>query len=315
METFGVAGEALPALLESIATEIDEPQALNDYELVVDSPGPWYELAGAGLSFEYFGRRSATKSGWLSVVTTRSRSKDSRVTDVLPFLLDSMRAFRAADGSIGIAGYERRSGRALAYWVDPDGWSVQVSYEATLDQVIATAQTAYRATEAEWAAFAARPPTFQSGAAEYRETSRVVDTAEIDAELTLQTKLQQFTVGNRVRYSWVLQEISADNSGPYNAYSTTEFDDVLPTITTMSNAQTTTVLATLPRFESATADFFANAVLTIYPATGNPIVRNFTDVDPDFGVLATTAIVEPIGAFTATMTAADGTVLATWPSP
>ena len=315
METFGLAADALPVLLETVATGLSATSTLDGYEIIADSPSPWNQLAGEGLSFQTVAKRFTTEPSWLSVITTRSRPNDSSVTDALPFVLDSMRAFRAADGSIGIAGYERRSGDAVAYWVDPDGWSVAVSFAATIDQVIATAQTAYRATDDEWAAFAAAPPTFQNDAAAYRETSRVVDTAAIDDALTLQTQLRQVTVGNRVRYSWVLEEISADDLGHYNAYSTTEFDDVFPTITTMSSAQTTTVLATLPRFESATADFFADSVLTVYPATGDPIVRAFADVDPVFSVLAATAIVEPIGAFTATITAADGTVLATWPTP
>jgi hypothetical protein len=310
VDALGVAPSSWPEILGSISQgttdggRIDiEPAVLAGHALIVDTPRVWRDVQGDGprSQFVAVSRNGGARRGVLIVSTSRSLPAASQVADVLPFILESMRIFRAPDGSLGVAGRDPQYGGAMAYWVDPEGSSVEVRFSGTVDQVIALAQSAYQTSAEEWSELADINPELRWLDELAAEASAQVDELRIDDERTMRTSLWQATTGDGVRYSWRITS-ATDN----NEFAMDEFDGQVATIQTASTIRSTTVLATMP-------SDLGEAVLTIYPTGGEPVLRQLRAVDLSFGVLAATALVEQVGPFTATITSPDGTLLAVWP--
>jgi hypothetical protein len=319
VETFGVPTDLLSALLGSIAEgsadgatdgiEFDRSLMVG-YGLIADATDPWSQLQPDGLTDRFTAIGPPVDSDgyqYLRVTTARSSPIGSDPVDALPFILDSTRVFSAPDGSIGIAGYDPGVERAKALWVDSDGWSVQVDFDGTVDEVIALAKTAYRVTDEEWIALGEPQAVgFPSNDEPFTQISRQVDQRQLSEQVSQQTHLRRTTVGDRVRYRWMLRRLDDNQPGNPLEYYTDEFTGEPASITTMSSPASTTVLATVPNLA-------ADSKLTVYPAGGEPIVRDFAVVGFELDVVAATAIVEQVGPFTATITSSDGTLLAVWP--
>jgi hypothetical protein len=125
-----------------------------------------------------------------------------------------------------------------------------------------------------------------------------------DADITV--RLQSRTIDDVRTYTWLAditypQEFSADSG------ASTEFTADAPALRVLSSAERAFVFAAVPR---AGGD---GATLTVFPSDADPIVVPLRDIEPAFDVFgAATTFVQP-GPFSAVITAADGSVLATWP--
>ena len=295
----------------------------DEFRLVVDSPLYWRTEARDGPQAQVYARR-AEASGWTQTqgITVRTARPSPQYTDVLPFVFGSLTTFRAPDGSIGLAGVEATFPgqpsnwqRATAYWVDPAGWGVAVTATGSISEVIALAQAAYRTEATEWATFedafistssqvlptviTAMPITLDTGDAQAGDGNK-------GATGTVLARLQSSTLGGDSRYGWTI-EIDDPNS-PTNG-ERTETDAVagdVASVQVLSSTSNAFVFAIAPR------EVAGGAILTVHFADGSSTQVPLTDIEPAFGVLGAAVTFDRPGAFSAVVTAADGTVLTSW---
>ena len=321
LEGFGVTTEFLLAEAGSVtvgpAPSLELTHSLgifDDFRLIVDAPRYWRTIGRDGLQSQAYFRDQTVVGGWnrrpsISVRTTRP---NEQYIDVLPFLLDSLTPFPAPDGSIGFAGAagplpgesaDRRY--ATAYWVDRDGWAVSVTAPGTISEVASLAQTAYRTEPDEWAGFESggvvldgvAPTVVQAKPIMLDPGDAQAGDGNATAGLTVRARLQSWTLGEETRYSWAVELGATDI-----------FRGDTATVQVLSTTERAYVFATVPR------DAADGVVLTVSFADGTTTSTPLQDIEPAFDVFGATVNVDRIGAFTAVIATADGTVLAAWPT-
>ena len=310
VEGFGVSSVDLIAIAAAVGSDpaapfgsAGGPPVLDGFTKLIDAGDYWGNTNADGQWAQMYAADTATdpETGQNAVLYIETAPPSESFAAALPFLLDSITPFTAADGSIGIAGSSGTApATAQAHWVDPAGWAVSVYVEGDIADAIATARSAHIADDAEWGSivtvFTPEPNqlTFDRAA-----VALLTFGDGSTAEITLDRQ------GSEYSWSVLISDPEVPEYGSSGFTASARVD--APHIVVLASLERTFVLANVP---TATT----GATLTVYPSTGSPISTTLVEVDPLFTVRAATLTFEQVGAFTATVTAADGTVLAVWPA-
>ena len=316
VEGFGVSADDLTAIAEAIGSDPTEPftaagtpDVLSGFTKLVDTAGSWQSAEASGpmaqmYALEVEADRLLGRNNMLWITATPPNANYATVSR---FLLDSITPFTAADGSIGIAGITNsQPPRAQAYWVDHDGWAVTVNIDGSLSEVIAAAETAHVADDAEWERNAKNDFVFE-GAEPYSDQAPVTTLAFGSGE-TAEVAVDLSGVEPDIQNSWsVYTNISTTSDyGSYGGSAMASCD--VPRIAVLTSLQRTYVMANVPAGTMG-------ATLVVTHDGGASMAVPLAELKPEFRVLGGVLTFEQVGAFTAVLTAADGTVLATWPTP
>ena len=321
MTAFGVSVEFLTAVAGSLSvTDSGEPQIdsslvlFDEFRLIDDRPsGSWLfgegRAAGLYASFGIGDDYRPDGTNFVNVTVGRPKPADGSYATRVPFIVDPIRAFQAVDGSLGVAGPIVNTGIpfdrpvSLAHWIDADGWLVAIVMDGSVDEVIDVAATA-RVDADEWDRLA----TADRGVPDFVDatpgTTYVTDAAD---DATDEARLVERRTA-ALTYSWRTLAIGSSPSEGFEVESRSFSPDV-PTISTTATNDNQFVFATVPRSQEG-------AVLTVQFSEDPTLTFSMplTDRDPTFAVLSAVFSTTAVGAFTATITAADGTVLAAWPT-
>ena len=289
----------------------------DEFRLIDDRPaGSWLfgEGRAAGLYAAYGSGDDFRPDGpnFVNVTVGRPKPADGSYSTRVPFIVDPIRVFQAVDGSLGIAGPIVNTGIRFnrpvssAHWVDADGWLVASVMDGSVDDVIEVASTA-RVDADEWnrLAFAPRDdPEFIEGNPGAAYVAATTDQAT--GQATGQAALVEWG-STPLTYSWRTTSTTSDQNRTFEVESH-RFSPDQPTISTAATDGNQMVFATVPRI-------LEGATLTVVVGQDPPVSVLLTDRDPTFAVLSAVLTTTTFGAVTAVLTAADGTVIATWPSP
>lgn len=315
LTSFGFSDDDLVQLAGSITFDdsgagtffFSDPSLRVGYDLI-STVDPWSVVAGQppeqvfyGVSGDPFGGFGISISP-LQLTSNRDFSLDRQ--SALQFLINNVSPF-TVDGHDAVAGdLITETGYALASWSAGDHM-VTITGKMPVEQLIAIAQTVHQVSAEEWAGM-----QFQAihNGTESRTITRTAPTTEpqpVPVSFGTDSQATAWTIRAALYNYGDLQQINWDWAD--GNISTTPHDTVQ--INTVVDDKRTYVLADLPRAIAATAE------LHVTPAGLDPVVIKFNDIDPTLDrTFAAYAFSEP-GPYTAQVVGADGTVLATWPSP
>ncbi|MGZ4723975.1 MAG: hypothetical protein ACXV8L_07155, partial [Ilumatobacteraceae bacterium] len=216
----------------------------------------------------------------------------------LRYLLDRTTPF-SVDGHTAVAGTViGEAGYSIATWLDGDN-IITVGANIPMSQLIAIARTVHQVPASVWAGM-----QFQ---ADRSRTNRKAP------EATSVLPVSSGTYGDGL--VWTIGVVSANaldrrqliwSWNPQGGGETTPLDTAQ--INTVVDDKRTVVLADLPRAVAGAAE------LHVLRDGLDPLVMQFTDLDPTLDrTFAAVAFTEP-GPYTAAIVGLDGTVYASWPS-
>jgi hypothetical protein len=268
---------------------------------MISAVEPW--LAVRGLPVEQVTYRSSSDFNNAVVVTVaepavvRQRGGDDDRQIALRFLLDRTTPFTVDDHS-GVAGTVIGEGSySIATWTAGD-YIVTVGATLPVSQLIEIARTVHEVAAPEWAGMQFQAKRRNASTAPSTVTSATPVAFGTDADSKPWTISAAMRVGDQPQILW---------SWGTRIGSTTPLDTVQ--INTVVDEQRTYVLVDLPR---AVAE---GAELHVQHDGADPVVVPFRDTDPSLDrTFAADAFSEP-GPYTVQVVAADGTLLASWPTP
>ena len=320
MTGHGVSVDFLVSVAGSVSvTDFGAPQIdsslglFDEFRLIDDRPsGSWLfgegRAAGLYASFGVGDDFRPNGTNFVNITVGRPKSADGSYATRVPFIIDPIRVFQAVDGSLGVAGPIVNTGIpfdrsvSLAHWIDADGWLVAIVMDGSVDEVIDVASTA-RVDADEWNRLAFAPRNDTDFVDVTPGTTYVTDVADdaTDEATLLERRSAAFT------YTWRTLANRSDSRQESFEVESRQFSPDVPTISTTATDGNQFVFATVPRS-------LDGASLTVVVGQDPPVSVLLTDRDPTFAVLSGVFSTTAVGPVTAVLTAADGTVLATWPA-
>jgi hypothetical protein len=314
LTAFGFSDDDLVRLAGSITFDdtgggtffFAEPALTVGYDLI-STMDPWAAVMGQPPEQVFYGAAGDPFGGFnisvapLLLSANRDFSLDRQ--SALQFLINNVSPF-TVDGNDATAGeLITQPGFALASW-SAGNHIVTLSGKMSVPDLIAIAQTVHQVSAEEWAGM-----QFQAihNASENHtnNTSAVNAPQPVPVSFGTDSQATPWTIRAALYTYDNLQQINWD--WPDGSFATTPTDTAQ--INTLVDDKRTYVLADLPRATATTAE------LHVTPAGLDPVVIKFNDIDPTLDrTFAAYAFSEP-GPYTAQVVGADGTVLATWPSP
>ncbi len=314
VESFGFALDELAEVLLAVApsTSSDVPRGIevrptgfSGMELRYSGAYDWRQsLIGTTQSDVVATRSYDRQYGWIEVTV------GAPVTDrdaLLPFLIGAPTPFLSADGSLGVAGTPPQwwDAASVAQWVDPNGWMVTIRSSLDVSEVVALAEQARPATESEWTDLQATVQVVRDLPAGSTSQGRVTDGSLTDGSYWRMSLARQTSISGAT-FVWRLVVQNSDGTN-VNEVAATAAGGALVSSVVFNGL--TVVTATMP------GDFPSGAVLRVDRPGLDPITVLLQAPQPDFSVFAAAIGFEDASAFVATVIAADGSVLATWPAP
>ena len=319
VEALGVSVEFLTAVAASVSITLGSPDIsssvglFDDFRLVDDNDaGSW--LFGEGNVVGLYAADSSAptlggRGAFLNINVGRAPAATDNYEARLPFIVDPIRVFRAPDGSLGVAGrlpnlaVSAPDNVSLAHWIDADGWLVAIVMTGTVDEVIGVAQTARR-DAATWQRLA-QAAQFVNDQAQEPDVGTQA-TITVSADYSDEAVLRELG-STSPEYVWQVSAgapLFTSNSFPL---FTRPFAADAPNISTAATNDSQVVLAAVPRD-------LVGATLTVRVGDEPAVTVALTDRDPGFAVLSAAVGTAAVGPMIAVITAADGTIVATWPA-
>ena len=317
LTAFGFSDDDLVRLAESVTVDnnnsnargpffFTEPALIAGYEMI-STVDPWAAVQGQPAEQVFYTATGDPFGGFsigvapLQLTTNGDFTLDRQ--SALQFLINDVSPF-TVDGNDAVAGaLINQPGYALASWSAGDH-VVTVSGKMSVPQLIAIAQTVHRVTAAEWAGM--KFQAIQNSTATNNGNNTAVNAPPpVPVSFGTDDQGQPWTIRAAVATYGNIRQISWDWA---DGSIWTMPQDTVQINTAVDNDRTY-VLVDLPRAIAATPE------LHVSPAGLDPVVIHFNDIDPTSDrIFAAYAFSEP-GPYTAQVVGADGTVLATWPSP
>ena len=308
LTAFGWGDEDLVRLAESIVIGRSGALRFSDSSLVADhrllsSVQPWIALQGFPVEQVYYTTADSPTGGIGILVSQRRSGREGGSTldrqVALRFFLDNATSFEV-DGHVAVAGaVVGVPDYVMATWISGDH-IVTVSGTMSVPQLIAMARTVHQVAADEWQGmqFQVANDGGNNNFGDYEETQPVPVSFGTDAEAEswiIRAGIGTFANQQHVNWQWSGNGFGSDVDGTAK-------------INTVVDSRRTYVLADLPRAIAAKAE------LHIARAGLDPVIAPFNDIDPSLDrTFAAYAFSEPVQ-YTVQIVAADGTVLATWPS-
>jgi hypothetical protein len=308
LTAFGWSDEDLVRLAESIVLGRSGAVRFSDSSLVADhrlltSVEPWIALQGLPVEQIYYTTADSPTGGIGILVSQRPSAREGGATldrqVALRFFLEHSTSFDV-DGHVAVAGAVLgQPNLAMATWIAGDH-IVTVSGTVPVPQLVAMARTVHEVSADEWQGmqFQAATSGGNNNFGDYVETQPLPVSFGTDADgksWIIRAGIATFANQKQVSWQWDGNGFGSEVDGT-------------ATISSVVDSKRTYVLAELPRAIAAKAE------LHIARAGLDPVIAPFNDIDPSLDrTFAAFAFSEPVQ-YTAQIVAADGTVLATWPS-
>ncbi|MEY2402403.1 MAG: hypothetical protein QOJ08_2514 [Ilumatobacteraceae bacterium] len=310
--SFGWSDENLVRLAQSItvsdasegnAVVVGDPALTTGYQMLT-SVRPSLALLGTPVEQVYYAAGSdATSFISINVAPRPPSNAGGSTLDrqiALRFFLHHSTPFEV-DGHVATAGLLiGQQEESMATWIAGDH-IVTLSAQIPVPELVAIAQTVHEVTAAEWEGmkFQATNNSNTSSDGGYSSTLQVPVSFGMDADgkaWTITASIAAYPNGIEVDWRWGNRGFG-------------ELTDDGARISTVAESDRTYVLAELPRAIAPTAQ------LQVVREGLDPVIVPFVDTDATLDrTLAAFAFSEP-GPYSAQIIGADGSVLATWPSP
>jgi hypothetical protein len=308
--SFGWSDEDIVRLARSITVSdrsdgnevvVGDPALTTGYQMI-SSVRPWLALLGTPVEQVYYAAGSDTKTFISINVAPRPPSGEGGSTldrqIALRFFLHHSTPFDV-DGHVATAGrIIGEQDQSMATWIAGDH-IVTVSAQMPVPELISVARTVHQVSSQEWDGmqFQAEGNTVFDGG--YSTTDPIPVSFGTDTDgnsWTITAAVATFPSGTEVDWHW--------GSNGYGLLS-----DTAPRISTVVSGDRTYVLAELPRSVAPIAQ------LQVVRDGLDPVIVPFVDTDAGLDrTLAAFAFSEPVP-YSAQIIGAEGSVLATWPSP
>lgn len=305
LTSFGLTDEALVGLATSVtadqrAIHFNDRSLLAGYQLL-SSVQPWLALQGNPLEEVNYASDDLTIGITLTVAPRPASDAGGGTLDrqlALRYFFDQPTMFDAS-GHVGVAGtVVGQPGFALATWIAGDH-IVTISGSLPVQQLIDVAGTVHQVTADEWTGMRSQAQLHSDN--NFRDASQSLPTPVsfgVDAASTpwkIDVTIVTFPGQQAIGWQW-------DNGGFGSMAGGTA------TINTVVDSRRTYVLAALPRAVATTAQ------LQINRDGLDPVLVPFNDVQPASDRTFAAYVFSEPTTYTAQIIAADGAVLASWPS-